>query len=116
MVTSPEFRESERAHRPVKRALAAGIVTSTAALALGTTLRLATGHLDMRYVRPRDFASPMDLGLRLLALGILVLALTPALRILVLIVVWARARDWRFVLVAVLVAATLGASIALGAT
>jgi len=43
-----------------------------------------------------------------------VLALTPALRVLALVAIWWRERDWRFVGVALAVVATLAVGIALG--
>jgi len=48
------------------------------------------------------------------ALGIVVLALTPAFRVLALVGLWWRERDYRFVVVALAVVATLAASVLLG--
>jgi len=53
-------------------------------------------------------------GLVLSTLGVLVLALTPALRVLAVMLIWWRERDWRFVGVAVAVVATLAVGLMLG--
>ena len=49
-----------------------------------------------------------------MALGVLVLAATPLFRVLALVVLWTRERDWRFVVVALLVVATLSMAIVVG--
>ena len=54
------------------------------------------------------------LGPALTTLGVMVLAFTPALRVLALVVVWWHERDWRFVGVALFVVATLAVGILLG--
>ena len=49
----------------------------------------------------------------LLLVGVVVLALTPVLRIFTLIFLWAREGDWKFILVGVAVLASLLASVGL---
>ena len=53
-------------------------------------------------------------GDTIMAVGILALALTPALRVLTLIVLWTRERDWRYVGVATMVLAVLAVAARLG--
>ncbi len=49
-----------------------------------------------------------------MALGVLVLAATPAFRVLALLVLWSRERDWRFVGVAAAVVVTLSVAVVIG--
>lgn len=57
---------------------------------------------------------PLDLGSRLMGCGILVLGLTPVVRVLLLALLWLRERDYRHALVALVVLITLVAAIVLG--
>ena len=107
--------ESDRLHKRVQLVLRAGLVTSVVLMVAGLVLRFARGENDAPAVGLLDlFTRGGDTGLVLTALGILVLALTPALRVLALISVWWRERDYRFVGVALMVLATLIASVLLG--
>jgi len=49
-----------------------------------------------------------------MALGILALALTPALRVVTLIGLWSRERDWHYVRVAAVVLVVLAVAAGLG--
>ena len=57
------------------------------------------------------FDGSLSSGDFFLTLGVLVLAMTPALRILLLMAWWAREKDWLFVGVAMMVTATLAFSV-----
>ena len=61
------------------------------------------------------FKAGVALPERLMGLGVFALAMTPALRVVCLTILWARERDWRFVAVSLIVLITLGISIAIGA-
>ena len=80
----------------------------------GIVLRMANGASDTPAVPLFDILRAPDPGLMVSALGVLLLAATPALRVVALIVIWAREHDWRFVLVAAVVGSTLTASVLLG--
>jgi uncharacterized membrane protein len=91
-------------------------------LALAVLLMLAgvlvnafTHRLAANEVRLSEVLTPgLALGNRLMALGVLVLGLTPIFRVLTLSVLWARARDWRFFFVAVAVLIVLSLAILCG--
>ena len=107
--------ESDRLHAYVGWVLRVGLGASVLLLVAGMIVRLGAGVDDAPAVRLWDFAvSGGDLGLRLTTLGVLVLAMTPALRVLALVALWWRERDWRFVAVALAVAVTLSAGILMG--
>ncbi len=104
--------ESDELHKYVGYTLRGGIVLSACLLTAGLVVRLASGIDDAPAARPWTFEG--DLGFVLSTLGVTVLALTPALRVLALVVLWARERDWRFVAVALAVVATLSVGVVLG--
>ncbi len=108
--------ESDRLHGQVQRVLRVGLGLSVTLMVLGLAVTLARGeHGEAQAVRLGDLLSrDIDPGLALTASGILVLALTPAFRVLALVGLWWRERDYRFVAVALAVMATLGASVLLG--
>lgn len=99
-------------------ALFSGLVASGLLLALGFALLLAVPHpqaesgaLEISVLFSR--AASGD-GTAVLALGLLVLMLTPVLRVMVLAIGWLHQRDWAFAAVAISVLALLAASMALG--
>jgi uncharacterized membrane protein len=107
--------ESDRLHHHVRTVLRVGISLSVVLIASGLALHVASGADDAPAVRLGDlFARGADPGLVVTALGIVVLALTPAFRVLALVGLWWRERDYRFVVVALAVVATLAASVLLG--
>ena len=95
--------ESDRLHKRVQLVLRGGLLTSVVLMVTGLAIRFARGEDDAPAI-----------GLMLTAFGILVLALTPALRVLALVGVWWRERDYRFVGVALIVVATLITSVLIG--
>lgn len=95
--------------------LRGGLALAFAAMAAGLALRAFGGPHDERQVNVFDlFSAPMDIGERLIVLGIFVLALTPVARVVALVVIWIKERDYRFAVVATVVALTLGAAVLLG--
>ena len=104
-------RDGER----VQQLLRGGLGAAAALMALGLAVQLASGVRGSVSVEMFGVgAAGIPLGERLMALGILVLAFTPVLRVVVLIALWTKERDWRFVAVAVAVLLTLSAAIAAG--
>jgi len=92
-----------------------GLIGGLAFLLAGLIIELVSGSLRAPAVRLFDVGrSDLRLDDRLMAIGVLALALTPVLRVTSLIVLWALERDWRFVGVAVVVLLTLAASLVLG--
>jgi uncharacterized membrane protein len=108
-----EHQASAIEHRPIQGVLRGGLALSVLAMAAGLVVRAASGRTDAPALSLFHLFDG-DLGLSLCGLGVLVLALTPALRVLVLLALWVREKDFRFVLVALVVLATLGAAVALG--
>jgi len=103
------------AHRVVQWVLRAGLVASVTAMLAGVVVRVATGHDDAGPAAPVELVGhALDPGLRLTLLGVMLLAVTPAARVVSLAVVWATARDWRFAGVAVVVALVLVAAVLAG--
>jgi uncharacterized membrane protein len=95
--------------------LRTGLGISVALMAAGLAVQLGSGARHSNAVRMFELArAPASLGERVMALGILVLAFTPVLRVVALVLLWVKERDWRFVAVALTVAATLALAIALG--
>jgi uncharacterized membrane protein len=104
--------ESDRLHEVVGWVLRAGLAASVLLMASGMTVRLATGGDDAPSVPLWRLKG--DTGLVLTTLGVMVLALTPALRVLALVALWWRERDWRFVAVALAVVAILATGVLIG--
>jgi uncharacterized membrane protein len=104
--------ESDRMHAQVGWVLRIGLTLAVLLLASGLLVLLATGADDAPAARLWHLDG--GLGPALTTLGVMVLAFTPALRVLALVVVWWHERDWRFVGVALFVVATLAVGILLG--
>ncbi len=83
-------------------------------MASGLVVKFATGDSRALAVRLFELDRSMPTGDRLMAIGILVLAATPALRVVSLVGLWAWERDWRFVGVAFVVMATLAVALVIG--
>lgn len=101
--------------RDVQLLLRIGLGTGAVLMAAGLVAALVSGPtpvlpLQIGGLWHRDTALPV----RLCAIGILVLAATPAVRVIALIVLWVRERDWKYAAVAVTVAAVLTLAVALG--
>ncbi len=104
-----------RERRSVQLLLRGGLALSGSLMTAGFLLQFAHGALRSQGFAPRDVLSAtFPLGERLMGAGILVLAATPAVRVLALLLLWTHERDLRFVAVALAVIATLATAIALG--
>jgi uncharacterized membrane protein len=113
------------AHQPAGRlswavhiTLLGGLLLSAALLILGAT-RILTGHELRHEQQPAGIASILANakagdGVAILDLGLLILMLTPVLRVAVLAVGWLIDREWRFGVIAVCVLALLLTSLILG--
>lgn len=95
--------------------LKTGLVGSAALLAIGLVLQLASGDT---VARPMGLVSAGEgertWGELLMGMGVVLLALTPVARVVVLVGLWVRERDWRFVLVAGVVLVVLGVAVVVG--
>jgi hypothetical protein len=95
--------------------LRSGLGLAMGLMAFGSAVRIASGEAAAPGVSLEQLLrGDAPRGDWLMGLGVLVLGLTPGLRVLTLLVLWTRERDWRFVVVAALVVVTLGVSLALG--
>lgn len=95
--------------------LRAGLILSMGLMAIGMVLKLLTGNQEAGAFEVRAILdSGLPLADRLMMSGVVILALTPAFRVLALILIWIRERDWRFAITAVVVLIVLGIAIALG--
>jgi Protein of unknown function (DUF1634) len=113
-VRDPADREAGREVSAVQTLLRTGLLVSVATMATGLAWALFIGH---RFAAPIRLGSLLSDGTgpdRVTAVGVLVLALTPAARVVTLLVLWARERDWRYVGVGVTVVAVLGLAMLVG--
>lgn len=108
------FPDVTAERRDVQRLLRLGLAGAAALMTAGLVVALWSGAPDVA-LQPRTLLQrDLPLSVRLCGLGVLLLAATPALRVLTLIVLWIRERDWKYAAVAVSVAIVLGAAVVLG--
>ncbi len=100
--------------RVISTLLRTGLAVSCALMAAGLAVTLLHGDRHAAVVRLFDVGGNHPLGDRLLAIGVVVLALTPAMRVVALVVLWAREGDRRFVVVGLVVTAVLVAAAVIG--
>jgi uncharacterized membrane protein len=104
--------------RAVQVTLLMGLIPSGLLMVSGLFIALISGQ-------PRPDTSPPGIGtlvqtalrfdgVALLSLGVVLLMLTPLLRVVVLAAGWSLRRDWRFALVALSVLSLLAISLTLG--
>ena len=106
--------EIHRVQRIVQRLLRVGLAVSVVLMLVGLVMKIASGSHQSTGVELfslTDTDSSADL---VMAIGVLVLAATPAFRVVALVILWSRERDWRFVGVAVAVVVTLSLAVLLG--
>ncbi len=94
--------------------LLTGLAVSVAAMAVGLVVDLLEGERTAVAVPLRSLLWAGSIGDRIMAVGVLVLLLTPIARVVVLIGVWWRERDRRFVVVGAVVLAILVAGMVVG--
>ena len=115
---TPQRDGAERMARPVQITLGVGLVIGALMLLAGVIIVLVKHE-------PRPNEPPPGIrvliegarkgeGVALLDLGLLVLVLTPLLRVVVLGIGWALERQWRFALVAFVVLILLSLSLVMG--
>lgn len=104
-------RRSER--RVVAALLRAGLAVSAGSMTVGLSWAVAAGRLAALPLRLGELDGSRA-GALLMGIGLIVLALTPAARVVALVIDFSIERDWRFAAVAAGVAALLSIGIALG--
>src|SRR5690348_462970 len=92
----------------VQHVLRGGLVLAMVLLAVGLGISIARGQGELHTIGLWHLLDGnIALGDRLMAIGVLVLACTPAFRVAALLLGWIQERDWRFVAVAATVVVTL---------
>lgn len=94
--------------------LRTGLVIATLLLLAGIAMKVVSGDTATPALELGSLLAPRSAADGLLGAGVLVLAVTPFVRVLALAGVWARVRDWRFVATAGVVLALLVAATLLG--
>lgn len=104
-----------RSHRIVKILLRSGLLVAAALMLAGVVVKLASGDdLALAVSFDRMFGGNIDIGDRLMSIGVFVLALTPVARVIALIALWTLQRDRRFAITATVVLAILCLSVVVG--
>lgn len=109
-----ERRADPRTNTIVKTVLRVGLVSALGFLLVGLVLQLASGHDGAVQVRMFDLLAPRSTGEKVMAIGVLVLALTPASGVLSVLLSWVRERDRVYVGVGITVVAVLVAAVLVG--
>ena len=119
--TAEPDRRLRQAELVISHVLRGGVIVSASVILLGVLwfyLQMAiTGHAALGY--PHTFGGIIRRlfhgePLALVALGLLILLLTPILRVAISIVVFALEHDWRYTVITVLVLIILLVSLLLG--
>lgn len=105
--------EIHRDQRVVQVLLRVGLGLAVVLMAVGLVMKVASGSVRSTGIELFALTAGSTADL-VMALGVLVLAATPVFRVLALVALWTRERDWRFVAVALLVIITLSLGIVLG--
>ena len=108
-----EPRREAWVRRSIQLVLRGGLAIAVALMAVGAAVSYASGERTAPAVRLFELRG-QSAGETIMALGVLVLALTPLLRVLVLIALWGVQRDLRFVTVAAVVLVVLVGSALVG--
>jgi len=95
--------------------LQSGLFISMLLMVIGLSINIFAGHIEAVSIPMFELMSEsLSLGNRFLGFGVLVLALTPAFRVVTLTVLWAQEKDWKFVGISLLVLLALIISVSLG--
>lgn len=94
--------------------LRGGLAIACLLLGVGLAIALATGERMAAPVRLHEVLSEGTTADRVIACGLLLLAMTPVVRVLSLLAIWTLERDKKFVVVALVVVVVLGLAIASG--
>ena len=106
--------EIHRVQRIVQLLLRVGLALSVVLMFIGLVMKIASGSRQSTGVKMFSLAASGSTPDLVMAVGILVLAATPAFRVVALLVLWSSERDWRFVGVAAAVMITLSLAVVLG--
>lgn len=106
--------EIHRVQHTIQWLLRIGLVVSAVLMLVGLVMKIASGSPHSRGVKLFSLTAAKSTPDLIMAIGVLVLATTPAFRVIALVVLWSRERDWRFVAVAVTVVITLSFALLLG--
>lgn len=106
--------EIHHVQRVIEWLLRGGLIIAVVLMAIGLGIKIASGADRSPAVKLFSISSAASTGDQLMAIGVLVLAATPAMRVLALLWIWARERDWRFVGVSCAVVVTLAVSVIVG--
>lgn len=106
--------EIHRVQRIVQRLLRVGLAVSVVLMLVGLVMKIISGSHHSGGVKLFSLGASGSTPDLVMAIGVLVLAATPAFRVVALVVLWSRERDWRFVGVAVAVLITLSFAVILG--
>ena len=104
----------EPVRRFIQLVLRGGLAISFTLMVVGLVVKAVEGSAAAPATPLFSLGAQGDAGDIIMAVGILVLATTPAIRVFSLIVLWARERDWHYTAVAVAVLAVLAAAAAIG--
>lgn len=111
----PQKSNASFERKSVQLLLSGGVILSVAFMLVGLVALLLTGNTGLTAVSIADiFYSDLSWSYRLLSIGMLILALTPAFRVITLLLLWWREKDWKFVGVSLAVLITLTFSLVLG--
>lgn len=113
-MSAADQAEIHRVQRIVQVLLRSGLAAAVVLMAVGVTGKVITGVHAAPAVKLFALGDAPSWPDFCMALGVLVLAATPALRVLALVVLWSRERDWHFVAVACVVVMTLTLAILVG--
>jgi uncharacterized membrane protein len=104
----------KRRRRFIQILLQLSLTVSVLLLIIGATLWVGGGDRQAPSTTPAELFGTLDAGHRLMLAGILLLAITPALRVVALLGLWIREGAWRFAATAALVLALLGLALWVG--
>lgn len=107
-------RADPRTNTIVKTVLRTGLVAALGFLLVGLVLQLASGSDGAVQVRMLDLFAPRSTGEKVMGIGVLVLALTPASGVVSVLLSWVRERDRVYVGVGITVVAVLVAAVLVG--
>lgn len=112
----PEVSEAEihRVQKIIEWLLRGGLIVSVVLMTIGLVMKLASGSKHAGGVKLFELSDADSSADLVMAIGVLVLAMTPAFRVIALLIIWTRERDWRFVGVACAVVVTLALAVVVG--